>query len=281
ASSFNGDISSWDVSSVTSMSLMFQTVQNFNQDLSGWDVSNVTSMYYMFQYARSFNQDISDWDVSSVTNMQEMFKTAYDFNQDISSWDVSSVTNMGSMFDDANALSDLNKCLIHTSFSTNDAWSYDWLDYCASSGLTYVPDNNFEQALIDLGYDDVLNDFVLTENISGVTSLDVNGKEISDLTGIEDFTALTYLNCNYNQLTRLDVSSNTALITLYCHDMIGRSLTSLVLGTNTALTTVQCNDNSLTALDVSSNTALEKLECHTNHLTSLDVSNNIALTWLR
>ena len=32
---------------------------------------------------------------------------------------------------------------------------------------TYVPDNNFEQALIDLGYDDVLDDSVLTANISG------------------------------------------------------------------------------------------------------------------
>jgi hypothetical protein len=36
---------------------------------------------------------------------------------------------------------------------------------------TYVPDNNFEQALIDLGYDDTLDDYVLTANISGVTIL--------------------------------------------------------------------------------------------------------------
>ena len=31
---------------------------------------------------------------------------------------------------------------------------------------TYVPYNNFEQALIDLGYDDVLDDSVPTANIS-------------------------------------------------------------------------------------------------------------------
>ena len=81
---------------------------------------------------------------------------------------------------------------------------------------TYVPDNNFEQALIDLNYDDTLDDSVLTANISGVTNLDVNSKSISDLTGIEDFTALTSLDCggtgsSSNQLTSLDVSSNTAL----------------------------------------------------------------------
>ncbi len=69
---------------------------------------------------------------------------------------------------------------------------------------TFVPDDNFEQALIDLGYDDVLNDSVLTANISGVTSLNVNDKSISDLTGIEGFTALTDLDCNTNQLTSLE-----------------------------------------------------------------------------
>ena len=59
---------------------------------------------------------------------------------------------------------------------------------------TYVPDDKFEQALIDLGYDTTLDDSVVTANISGVTSLDVNHKSISDLTGIEDFTALTFLH---------------------------------------------------------------------------------------
>jgi hypothetical protein len=53
---------------------------------------------------------------------------------------------------------------------------------------TYVPDDKFEQALIDLGYDTTLDDSVLTANISGVTSLDVSNKEISDLTvQIESF----------------------------------------------------------------------------------------------
>ena len=68
---------------------------------------------------------------------------------------------------------------------------------------TYVPDDNFEQALIDLGYDDTLDDYVTTANISGVTELDVSNKEISDLTGIEAFAALTQLECWNNQLTSL------------------------------------------------------------------------------
>ena len=46
------------------------------------------------------------------------------------------------------------------------------------------------------------NDYVTTANISGVTSLDVNNQNITDLNGIQDFTALTYLSCesNHNQL---------------------------------------------------------------------------------
>ena len=87
----------------------------------------------------------------------------------------------------------------------------------AFAQTTYVPDDNFEQALIDLGYDDTLDDYVVTDSISGVTSLDVGEKEISDLTGIEAFTALDVLYCDNNQLTSLDVSTNTALTGLWCN----------------------------------------------------------------
>jgi len=142
---------------------------------------------------------------------------------------------------------------------------------------TYVPDDNFEQALIDLGYDDTLDDYVLTANISGVTNLHVGSKEISDLTGIEDFIALTNLQCQGNQLTSLDVSNNTALTSLECWN---NQLTSLDVSANTALTWLNCAINQLTSLDVSTNTALTGLSCYSNQLTTLDVSNNTALTGL-
>ena len=108
-------------------------------------------------------------------------------------------------------------------------------------------------------------------------AIDVKSLGISDLTGIEAFTAITYLDCSSNSLTGLHVTNNTALTDLYC---AGNSLTSLNVSKNTALTWLYCADNSLTGLHVTNNTALTFLRCYNNSLTDLDVSKNTALTKL-
>merc|ERR1719399_877188 len=81
ATSFNRDISKWDVSSVLSMKNMFYGASAFNSDISKGDVARVNSMHGMFRNARSFNRDISKWDVSSVTNMNNMFQDAKSFKR--------------------------------------------------------------------------------------------------------------------------------------------------------------------------------------------------------
>ena len=65
---FNQDISSWDTSSVTNMSGMFQNNSVFNQDIGNWDTSSVTNMFSMFQNNSAFNQDIGNWNVENVTS---------------------------------------------------------------------------------------------------------------------------------------------------------------------------------------------------------------------
>ena len=149
---------------------------------------------------------------------------------------------------------------------------------CIAFGQTTpIPDARFEQALIALGYDTVLDGSVTTANINTVETLTINFWDIDDFTGIEGFAALTYLNCEFNHLTSLDLSNNTALTVLYCGN---NELTSLDVSNNTALTYMDCKYNQLTSLEIGNNTILTKLDCHSNQLTSLDVSGATSLDYL-
>ena len=108
-SSFNGDISHWDTSSVTIMVDLFANTTAFNQDIGSWDTGKVTHMGAMFHNATAFNQDIGTWNTSRVKNSDPslavssgMFEGATSFNQDLS-WDVSSMVTMEGMFHGATA----------------------------------------------------------------------------------------------------------------------------------------------------------------------------------
>ena len=94
---FDGNVSSWDVSSVTDMQNMFRETP-FNGDISAWDVSSVASMSHMFDSAAAFNGNLSGWNVSSVATMGGMFANAAAFNADISGWNVSAASYMEGMF---------------------------------------------------------------------------------------------------------------------------------------------------------------------------------------
>ena len=47
------------------MGAMFTGAQAFNGDLSGWNVSSVTNMEGMFTGATSFEQNLGDWHISA------------------------------------------------------------------------------------------------------------------------------------------------------------------------------------------------------------------------
>ena len=48
------------------MCYMFQGATSFNQDISNWDVSGVTDVQGMFKDATSFNQNLSAWQINPV-----------------------------------------------------------------------------------------------------------------------------------------------------------------------------------------------------------------------
>ena len=136
---------------------------------------------------------------------------------------------------------------------------------------TIIPDTNFEKELIILGLDSILDGEVATANIDTVISLYVYSKNISDLTGIEDFASLESLWCEHNNLTFLDISQNSSLTELSVWD---NPLTNLDVSQNTNLDFLQCMGNQLTNLDISQNILLKHLNCSYNQLTTLDISHN-------
>ena len=78
----------------------------------------------------------------------------------------------------------------------------------------YIPDVNFKACLVTNPEINTNGDNEI--QVSEATAYDGHlycpsaNFGISDLTGVEAFTALTALTCNSNQLTSLDVSNNTA-----------------------------------------------------------------------
>lgn len=142
-------------------------------------------------------------------------------------------------------------------------------------------DPTFAAELQRRGYVSDAQNITLSE-VKDIIDLDVSGTyespgQLSSLKGIEHFKSLEVLDCNYNQITSLDVSNNTQLRSLICN---GNQLTSLDVGKNTQLTILYCNDNKLTSLDVSKNTQLCFLTCNGNQLTALDFSKNTLLTYI-
>lgn len=140
----------------------------------------------------------------------------------------------------------------------------------AQAQYTAIPDPNFETALAT--YDDIPGDGqVPTANISTILNLNVSSSVISDLTGIEDFTALVTLDCSLNQLVSLNVSNLANLENLSC---FGNQLSSLDVSGKNFLISLDCSGNQLTNLDINGTILLQYLYCYSNQLSSLYVSEN-------
>ncbi len=149
-----------------------------------------------------------------------------------------------------------------------------------------IPDANFKAYLVGNTAINTNGDseIQVSEAVAFTGAIECPNMNIIDLTGIEAFVNLTVLKCestlnnpNANKLTSLDISKNTALITVYCWY---NQLTSLDVSKNTVLETLACYGNQLTSLDVTKNTLLRQLSCESNPLNTLDVTKNPALTYL-
>ena len=111
-----------------------------------------------------------------------------------------------------------------------------------------ISDPNFENKLIALGIDiDGKNGKILTSSISNLTNLNLSNSSISDLNGIQDFTNLTRLDVSGNQLKKLEINNNKALLILNCSN---NQIEVLDVVANTQLTDLYCNNNNLNYLNI-------------------------------
>jgi hypothetical protein len=109
-------------------------------------------------------------------------------------------------------------------------------------------------------------------DVEGILELDISvgnydvigdvGYYIHDLSGIEHFRSLRYLDCYQQLLEELDLSGNTALEYLACSY---NKLRALNVTKNTALIYLDCCENQLTKLDVSG-LDLDYLNCSYNYM---------------
>lgn len=141
------------------------------------------------------------------------------------------------------------------------------INLTAQNGIS-IPDSNFEQALIDLQLDDVIDGAVANDSIDSITFLDISSKNISDLTGISAFAALDTLIVSNNQLTNLNVSAVNNLKYL---DASSNALSDFNL--NISIEELYFQDNNLEQADLSSFGNLKAIRLEDNNLIFLDISN--------
>jgi surface protein len=93
------NLGSWDMSSVTVLSDMFQGATSFNEpSIVNWDVSNVAGAERVFQNTDSFNQPIGVWNTASFSSIKGIFSLQTGFDQDIGTWDISNLIDATNAF---------------------------------------------------------------------------------------------------------------------------------------------------------------------------------------
>jgi hypothetical protein len=178
------------------------------------------------------------------------------------------------------------------------------LSFSSFSQTTAIPDTNFEQALIDAGFDSdgVINGQILTADAAAVTGeLNLDDKNITDFTGVKAFTGIDVLSCKGNPNTTLDISGMTNINTFavevnpnltavntsgctglqYLFATLCPLLNTINVSGNAALLRLYFYNTVVSSIDVSDCVVLDRFYCYSSSLATLDVSNNPVLTRLR
>lgn len=178
-----------------------------------------------------------------------------------------------------------------------------FISYGFSQTVT-IPDATFKTALLgnSLINTNMDSEIQVTEAQLYTGAIDVQGLSISDYTGLEAFVNITSFDGKFNDVSSIDVSALTKLVTL---DLGANTtltalnvstnlllenlllaecfaLTTLTFGNNAVLATLNLREAGTTVVDFSTLTALKDLDMNSTGLgtappSSLDFSNNVNL----
>lgn len=164
------------------------------------------------------------------------------------------------------------------------------------------------QVLPEVTLDSDGNAIITQETIENTSSLNLSGRQLTSLEGLDCFVNLTSLDCSQNSLTEIDgsqlpqsltqlncsgnnlqefdISTLTELTYLDCSGCFNTQSRSFFtngtinLSNHPNLEYLYCNENNLQTLDLSQTPKLKWLSCNNNNLKELDLSKNTELTRL-
>ncbi len=114
--------------------------------------------------------------------------------------------------------------------------------------------------------------YVTTSEVNSRTSLDISGKSVASLSGLERFTALATLNCSNNSLTSIPDSPPAGLTTLNCSN----NQISTMRNLPSNLQYLYCQSNRLTSLPTMPST-IRYINAGYNQLTNVSIRNKSSL----
>ena len=151
---------------------------------------------------------------------------------------------------------------------------YEEADY--TEALTYIPDDNLEQWLVDNGYDNQMDDYMLTSNAVNQSIIAISATDNGyDENGV-------YCNCEgddrwsdrLTSLAGIEAFPNIEILTL-----TGNKLDSINITQNSQMQYFYSNFNSFYKVDTSGNPYLKHISIDGNELIpELDFSQNTQLT---
>lgn len=138
--------------------------------------------------------------------------------------------------------------------------------------ISASPTNNFiaknlsgNYCRIDTNYDGNIQQSEALQ----ISYIEVNGSNITDITGIEYFSNLKTLYCSGNYISNVNINGLTNLTNLGCDN---NNLTSLNVSGLTNLQILECTLNMIPSLNVNGLTSLQTLLCGSNPIVNIDLS---------